>query len=558
MLKSKIHQKSNTADLLPTSSTDEITQGVKQLSISESAASKTKQPAYRLFLGEANFTYTLAFVEKHPKLIPYILATEYDSKKSTVTKHGQKTQERIQKLRKTGVQLLFNVDATKLNEHPFLKDRHAHIIQFNAPYVQGRRDKTKTMIAKLFQSASQQFGDKIHVSLARCAETREDKPSEYNLSYQQDFGLYEAATNAGYEYINKRIIDVVRYSKYQHSTTQGGDESSNTKTLHEHVFIKTNKTQQEILQKAPFREGTYTNNYDVECVYEQCLPEMESDYDGSDDEFYDATQFNPTPLLQDAQDRLNELDKSHALRELDELNEGAIRIIERYYVSVAFLEQLSVEHLQVYIRLLNHPSTNENIATQHDILKLLHEEISFRSDNNLDISSKDTLSYFHKIYIARLNATSKNELFMQTFEQLQQEFEQQELNEQIIDGCRLCIFELLFSSEIIKNPNVKDLVVNLISDGFEAYGRSTSWNDADRIYDSLCTKQLSLIHYLGIDAITILQNKLETVKKNEQKQLYPQCKQEHWESFKYKLECTLVNGNEEEVTSNAMINPRIN
>ncbi len=174
---------------------------------------KEKTCKNRLIIGEADFSYTEALLNKHEgthsKLASAITATELLlPKEDSVIK-------RIEALRSRGVTVHFCVDAQKI--HEVFQGQRFKRIQWNCPFGgtdEEEREKFKDVMPTFFMSASflQLLGDRIHVTLIQ-------KAGDYSKVRQRENPIVLGATQAGYRLIRKRVFGTERYPGYRHLKT---------------------------------------------------------------------------------------------------------------------------------------------------------------------------------------------------------------------------------------------------------------------------------------------------------------------------------------------------
>lgn len=92
-----------------------------------------------LLVGEGNFSFTRALIVDPPAALQYlppsnVTATAYDTEEECLLKYPE-AREILQVLREKNVEVLFGVDATKLERHPALKSRKYNKIVFNFPHA---------------------------------------------------------------------------------------------------------------------------------------------------------------------------------------------------------------------------------------------------------------------------------------------------------------------------------------------------------------------------------------------------------------------------------------
>ena len=92
-----------------------------------------------LLIGEGNFSFTRSLVIDPPTALQYlppanITATAYDSEEECYEKYPG-SQEVVQSLREKNVEVIFSVDATRLEKHATLKTRRYDKIVWNFPHA---------------------------------------------------------------------------------------------------------------------------------------------------------------------------------------------------------------------------------------------------------------------------------------------------------------------------------------------------------------------------------------------------------------------------------------
>ncbi|MEI7494547.1 MAG: Rossmann-like fold-containing protein, partial [Alphaproteobacteria bacterium] len=197
----------------------------------------------RLFVGEGIFSYTVSFLKKHPELSRFIIATELDSEKKLLEKHGDSFKKNMDYLHNNNVDIMFGVDAKKLHEDDRLSKHRFKRIQFNCPYYKNSPN-TRVLVEQFFQSARQlqKIGDRIHVVLPQ-SDSWKDLVRYQGVVY----AIYAACTKAGYQYVKKRQFTSThkeknkvwkRYPGYEHVETKGGGSAPVVDNSREYIFEK--------------------------------------------------------------------------------------------------------------------------------------------------------------------------------------------------------------------------------------------------------------------------------------------------------------------------------
>ncbi|KAI0081174.1 hypothetical protein K474DRAFT_1588398 [Panus rudis PR-1116 ss-1] len=105
-----------------------------------------------LLVGEGNFSFTRALVDDPPAVLQYlppgnITATAYDSEPDCYSKYPD-AEQIVQVLREKGVEVLFKIDATKLEKCSALKGRKFDKIVWNFPHAgKGITDQDRNILS---------------------------------------------------------------------------------------------------------------------------------------------------------------------------------------------------------------------------------------------------------------------------------------------------------------------------------------------------------------------------------------------------------------------------
>ena len=214
--------------------------GQGQSPLSFSFGSEINQPPpspYKdiLILGEGNFSYTRGIVEKNRPGIPpgtlanNIYATEYQAYQAVfdqcdkleeelepiekVQAYRNEYKDNVEYLKKSGVKVLFEVDATIMATHPELKMKKFNEIQFNNPFVSSdvkfegqdpplEQTSTSSLLSGFFGQADQLLAKqgKIVVGLPVYSEKEKfdedpSKPGQYSIYHHQSW-LYNISVHA--------------------------------------------------------------------------------------------------------------------------------------------------------------------------------------------------------------------------------------------------------------------------------------------------------------------------------------------------------------------------
>ncbi|MBS4164684.1 Uncharacterized protein PRO82_002015 [Candidatus Protochlamydia amoebophila] len=246
----------------------------------------------RLLIGEGNFSFALALINKHDKkndhspeksLAHSITATEYNkeiscsdcealrlfkdkTKKTYTCENCKLTLKRIDEFKEKGAIVRLGIDGTKIHEIEELKNIRFRRIHWNCPH-DGKSYKNQTLppiIQKFFKSCAkvQETGDRVHITLAQ--------PTEKAHFYQGCiYDITKAASSAGYVILKKRKFDKERYPEYEHVMTGTNETAIVTEQgAREFVF---KKVSQKFFDKAIKRaEDKYKITY-IDKLTEQLI-----------------------------------------------------------------------------------------------------------------------------------------------------------------------------------------------------------------------------------------------------------------------------------------------
>ncbi|CAH0391352.1 unnamed protein product [Bemisia tabaci] len=183
----------------------------------------------RLFVGEADFSFTKALVKKHkgnhPDLPRAIVATELSPEADKCRKE----------LKFEGVETHIGIDAQELHNHAKRFKR----IHWNCPYREDLTDRNfdfPRVFRNFFESCSkiQRPGDRVHVTLMQ--ERRDDRWKKFR---QQECPVVSGSAYAGYRLVRKRIFGEGRYPGYGHWKSGGKSmHSAKDEDMREFVFEK--------------------------------------------------------------------------------------------------------------------------------------------------------------------------------------------------------------------------------------------------------------------------------------------------------------------------------
>ncbi|MCH9769575.1 MAG: DUF2431 domain-containing protein [Gammaproteobacteria bacterium] len=272
----------------------------KDVGVSSEEKVETRTYRRRLILGDGDFSYAYALVNKHPEIAAYILVTEIRQKSELEKIYGDSFKKHYQALKEKKVKMKFGVDATRLPEYNF--QQHYRRIHFNAPQLgvgenNYNSGNLQALVQAFFLSAAgyQQQGDKVYMALPK-----DQQGWMQNFRYGFMYRLYEASFSAGYQYVAKRKFKEdsrLRYGGYKHKQTSSNEGAEKAvHSMREYIFKKVGAelTQEEYPFKefAKKLEGSNVNyrnvlgsdfqtKYSGKCVRLFSIPDMSTDSESS-------------------------------------------------------------------------------------------------------------------------------------------------------------------------------------------------------------------------------------------------------------------------------------
>jgi hypothetical protein len=194
----------------------------------------------RLFVGEADFSYAVAFLSKHADadIGSHIVATEFELQ-GRLEQIYPRFSENIMALQQAGVKLSFGIDARSLSSQ--FPNRNFDRIHFNFPHDRSsaRTDSMSRLVHEFFEQCSklQKDGDKVHFTLPE--GVNEDGKKYF---YHKWYDLYAASRKHGYSLECKRkftdAFGEARYPGYRHCQTSTDAVVQAAQNGREYVFAK--------------------------------------------------------------------------------------------------------------------------------------------------------------------------------------------------------------------------------------------------------------------------------------------------------------------------------
>lgn len=225
----------------------------------------------RLLLGEANFSFAAAMLEKHQQqqgLAQQVVATEFRNEEQVRGTYPN-YQDKRRRLEAQQTQPVFQVDARQFTQHPQIGQQRYKVIQFNCPHDGSRNYQDQTihlLLRDFFRQAAlnQSVGDRVQMALPD-PDYLKGKAWYHGYVYH----LIEVSAQAGYQLKFKRPFNEYRFPGYQHQRTAKDGSAGGAKQLREFVFEKTNMDNQSILDSYNLSS---TIIYGVRCLWVNKVP----------------------------------------------------------------------------------------------------------------------------------------------------------------------------------------------------------------------------------------------------------------------------------------------
>ncbi|KAL0125098.1 hypothetical protein PUN28_004325 [Cardiocondyla obscurior] len=251
-----------------------------------------------LLVGEGNFSFSAALSEQN--LNVELVASCYESGVCQ-----EAAEKNVNRLRKNGTCVLFNVDATKLEECPSLKLRLFDKIIFNFPHVGGkmRIERNRELLKGFFMSSARMIKENGQILVTLCngqGGTPVDKPQR---RWDDSWKIVEMAAHGNF--ILTRVDPFLWQSFEDYIVTgyRGLNKQFHTSGSLTHFFTKSQSpTAHNIAPKNKINAFTLNNitwkgminslqnklDYELKCIY-PCT--FTFDLTVSTDEYFNTAEF---------------------------------------------------------------------------------------------------------------------------------------------------------------------------------------------------------------------------------------------------------------------------
>ena len=211
---------------------------------------KNKPKKTRLLIGEADFSYAVALIKKHPGVCKQEIITATAYEKLNDNPHDD-TSTNLKILSEHQVEVLHGVDATKLAEDNRFSNKKFDRITFNFPHDKSNyEDRTlPELISSFFKNASQLQNDGGVISMALPEPPYEEGVGNRPFYHGYIYEIYDACQGAGYGLEKKRGFiknGNKRYEGYEHRVTGKNQSAGVTQNSREYHFVKNNKKNHEV------------------------------------------------------------------------------------------------------------------------------------------------------------------------------------------------------------------------------------------------------------------------------------------------------------------------
>lgn len=182
----------------------------------------------RLFLGESDFTYALAFANKHPEVAHTMVATTYETEEQLedVDFYKNMLKNKLE-LELMGVQVLHGVDATNFDTWTGTEAAGIEQIYFSHPHTQSRTYHTSNVLKGLFHEARTYLNEDVKIHIPRVWNRRKQKEVESMYGFSKV--LDQGPEKGSWMLQKKHKFSSTRYPGYKHTMTKGGGSADVTK-----------------------------------------------------------------------------------------------------------------------------------------------------------------------------------------------------------------------------------------------------------------------------------------------------------------------------------------
>ncbi len=247
------------------------------LNINDESSDKPKKR--RLYVGDGDFSGSLAMANKHPEAAEGIHATSYEESDHELFKEGSEAAKNIQELRKMGAEVSHGIDATKLGEYTG-QDGKLGTEKFDKAYFHHPRDSKRVgglsgkALSHGFAASARDIlkeDGKIHLSIPS-SETydKEGKKQRPQATRNTLYGkaLVKDTESLGYKLDGKRGGIKDRYGEHGYSHTKTGKQES-LDNLVSREFVFRRRKDDESVDSSPEEYSEITTGSETESTASQ-------------------------------------------------------------------------------------------------------------------------------------------------------------------------------------------------------------------------------------------------------------------------------------------------
>ena len=168
-----------------------------------------------LVVGDGNFSFSVSFHRKKEHTTWKITATSFEIEDKVLCHHG--AHENVRVLKDGGVEIIYELDGTKMEEYDLLKDKQFDLIVFNFPHAGGKNNikRNCNLLQGFLNSASKMLTPSGEVWVALCKGQGGTPLDNTQRGYENSWKIVHVAAEAGFILSDIQPFDVLDWPGYE-------------------------------------------------------------------------------------------------------------------------------------------------------------------------------------------------------------------------------------------------------------------------------------------------------------------------------------------------------